>query len=712
MKKSSPIVKSYQVNRDMRELEGRLDTDIAWALAASTSDNRKEVQEGDMFDSDNTEDRQLPDEFVGSWTTFNKKVTSVETTQSRNENLPTIPHPPDDSIGKYYLDYILDLADSLRLDHIFVHCDQAVFCKMSQIIWKEMDKSAKYNKIKCLMGGFHTLLVRLKVLNKQFRALGFRHWWCQANVIAEGSVDQAAEGRHYSRSMRLHKQSLEALLRLKTTTVNISQTLHKDLEALRSDPSAETLKRVTSCLEFDHLKAEMLQNSGTMGQLIGSYVEDTSAMLSFVASFRERNMELHLQALQQLIPMLFAFNHPNYSRYLTHSHILLSNLKTDDPDAYEDLSLYGPGVSLSGNVFSSIPGDLVTEIGPNRESKIRGGPMRGGYSKSPENVDEFYKNSHKLAKLRRHVKDRFLIKTSSGHNETSSGAKARHEKQVSSLIEKLQTYHTPFEGPARNISTGIELDTAIVQGLIGVRSVGEEMHRIFYTDRVLSNTVDFFAPIKRSTIKTGLEKKQKAAAKALSVLREDRQALGLIVAKCHNKREAFSHCLMKYPLAISTPDGKLYQPGSKAKFRNYLIEQAGAVIEGPPREATCIYDGMAIIRASSPAETWGQYMSDQLRAFIPPTAWHAKEIVVVFNNYINDWEYSTKETARLERGSSPRVHLGSNDQKMLGRKEFQSFMHNKQNKDELIKRFNDFAEQPEARRLLEIPLTIDHRKEQ
>eukprot|EP00794_Sanderia_malayensis_P002215 gene2214-2520_t len=47
---------------------------------------------------------------------------------------------------------------------------------------------------------------------------------------------------------------------------------------------------------------------------------------------------------------------------------------------------------------------------------------------------------------------------------------------------------------------------------------------------------------------------------------------------------------------------------------------------------------------------------------------------------------------------------------MLGHKEFQSFMHNKQNKDELIKRFNDFAEQPEARRLLEIPLTINHRK--
>jgi len=172
--------------------------------------------------------------------------------------------------------------------------------------------------------------------------------------------------------MHLHKQSLEALLRFKASQVNISQTLHKELNALKSKPSAHSLERVTSCPDFNYTKAEMLQNNGTMGQLVGKYVRDVSAMLSFVASFRERNMELHLQALQHVIPLLFAFNHPNYLRYLTYSHILLSKLKTDGPDAYNDLFLYGPGVSLSGDEFSSIPEDLVTEVGPNRRVKYAG----------------------------------------------------------------------------------------------------------------------------------------------------------------------------------------------------------------------------------------------------------------------------------------------------------------------------------------------------
>ena len=102
-----------------------------------------------------------------------------------------------------------------------------------------------------------------------------------------------------------------------------------------------------------------------------------------------------------------------------------------------------------------------------------------------------------------------------------------------------------------------------------------------------------------------------------------------------------------------TPDGRLYQPGSKSQFRNYLIEQAEAVMESPPCQVTCIYDGMAIIRASSPAATLGQYMYDQLKAFTPPASWYAKETVVVFDNYSDDQEFSIKEAERLERGCSP-----------------------------------------------------------
>ena len=131
--KGPPILKEYEPDKDKSELEGRLDKDFAWALAAA-SENQEGIRGQELLGLDQIEDEEVTNDFVGSWTAFNKEVTSVKTTKSRNEYLPTIPHPPDDSICKYYLDYIIDLADSLHLEHIFVHCDQAVFYKMSQII--------------------------------------------------------------------------------------------------------------------------------------------------------------------------------------------------------------------------------------------------------------------------------------------------------------------------------------------------------------------------------------------------------------------------------------------------------------------------------------------------------------------------------------------------------------------------------------------------
>eukprot|EP00794_Sanderia_malayensis_P001132 gene1132-488_t len=192
------------------------------------------------------------------------------------------------------------------------------------------------------------------------------------------------------------------------------------------------------------------------------------------------------------------------------------------------------------------------------------------------------------------------------------------------MVEKLKTYPNPVSGPARLISSGIELQPVTVEGLLQARSIGEEMHNAFYSDRLISCNVDFFEPVKKSGIKTGLEKKKKTG-KVLSVLKEDRQALGIIVEKCHNKRDAFSHCLTTYPLAIATTDGKLYQPGSKAKFRNYIIEEADASIMSPPLQATWIYDAMATIRASKPAKTWGDYMANQLRSFTPASPLNAAE---------------------------------------------------------------------------------------
>ena len=108
-----------------------------------------------------------------------------------------------------------------------------------------------------------------------------------------------------------------------------------------------------------------------MGKWILQYITDMSALLSQIIAYREKT-ELHLQAQRDLLPLLFAFNYQNYSRYLTTHHVELTNVSSKNPYAYKDLQTYDIGASLSGKRFSTIPGDLVTEVTINRELKIRG----------------------------------------------------------------------------------------------------------------------------------------------------------------------------------------------------------------------------------------------------------------------------------------------------------------------------------------------------
>ena len=107
---------------------------------------------------------------VGSWTAFMKDTASAETMKCK---LEYIPFPPTDNIVKWYTDMIIQLAEDLEINHVFVHTDEAIHSKMLMIMWLH---ERKYDKILPLIGAFHTLLVYLKVLYKIYACLGFAQW--------------------------------------------------------------------------------------------------------------------------------------------------------------------------------------------------------------------------------------------------------------------------------------------------------------------------------------------------------------------------------------------------------------------------------------------------------------------------------------------------------------------------------------------------------
>ena len=106
------------------------------------------------------------------------------------------------------------------------------------------------------MGGFHILLVKLKTVHKKFSLLGFQQWWLKSKIIAQGSVNQAAEGKHYSGALRLHKHSVEYLLIFESEKIiaNLLANLMEKVENIRLHPSFDSRNDLFSTLQWEEIK--------------------------------------------------------------------------------------------------------------------------------------------------------------------------------------------------------------------------------------------------------------------------------------------------------------------------------------------------------------------------------------------------------------------------------------------------------------------------
>ena len=108
---------------------------------------------------------------TGSWTVFNRDTSCCAKEKSIIQYEPQIMEKPSLAVCKFYLDSLLETCEDLGLHRIFSHSDEDIYCKILQILWKNDDL---YNKIKPLMGGFHELRVRQRLISKRHGDVGYQ----------------------------------------------------------------------------------------------------------------------------------------------------------------------------------------------------------------------------------------------------------------------------------------------------------------------------------------------------------------------------------------------------------------------------------------------------------------------------------------------------------------------------------------------------------
>ena len=120
--------------------------------------------------------------------------------------------------------------------------------------------------------------------------LGLQHWWLKSKVIAEGSVNQAAEGKHYSRAIHLHNESLNCLLRFQSEKIiaDLPVDVMKKVKNIRLHPSPDSLNDLLSTSQWEEIKKNLLNTCSTMGKWILQYMTDVSPFLSRITVYREK----------------------------------------------------------------------------------------------------------------------------------------------------------------------------------------------------------------------------------------------------------------------------------------------------------------------------------------------------------------------------------------------------------------------------------------
>ena len=161
---------------------------------------------------------------------------------------------------------------------------------------------------------------------------------------------------------------------------NMSAVLKQSFLKLKTDPCNINVDSILESEEFEELYKKIMHDmDGTESKMTIEYIKDVSSLLALVAAVRDSNFELHLQAEREIIKHCFAFDHVNYARYLSYQQVYLRDLQRENHPAIKDLNEGGFGGSISGEPFSTLHGDLITEIF-NGQTKHQAGPHRTGIS--------------------------------------------------------------------------------------------------------------------------------------------------------------------------------------------------------------------------------------------------------------------------------------------------------------------------------------------
>ena len=391
---------------------------------------------------------------IPSWTGYNQLISSVEVPpKSVIGYLPVIDASPTEmSTVLTILQRCVEIADKLELDTIVVVFDQAIYSKAQLIRWRN---AVFMKRIVIRLGAFHTAMSFLGCIGKRFKDGGLQDILIESEVVATGSANGVFSGKHYNRSVRAHKLTMEAMEHMRLEAFLQSAT---EEEAEQTRSFINKLSEGFPQPNYDEIiNSDQSQNVSTAYQKFidagkqretfrywSTYIDMVQILLQFTRSIREANWNLHLASVRAMLPWIFAYDHLNYARYLPAYWLEMTNIQSTHPAIYTAFMEGEFAVQRSGNRFAHIACDPTIEQTANRDSKTKGGMV--GITTSSGAVNRWIWAHNARGSITRECEAMANRENNhSGHNDLLDSRKVRDKEAVKSIVTTTNDLMNPFE---------------------------------------------------------------------------------------------------------------------------------------------------------------------------------------------------------------------------------------------------------------------------
>ena len=285
-----------------------------------------------------------------------------------------------------------EATEAVGQQYTIVTFDLAAAKKAYSITWAQ---PLRFQNVIIRLGAFHMACAYIGAMGKHMKGSGLEEVLVESSVCASGSIEKVMSGKHYNRARIVIRTVAETLERLLWTTyltelqIQILPETQQLLMDLANNPRAANLEAVSQndqCRnvidQYEEYKTSIRNGDlGKTPQFWINFLDKAWTLFRFLSATKQNDLAIHIYSLNEMCPLFFSQEKPNYARYTVLYLMILLNLPSTHPGALDLIATKGFSVNRSDIPNSRNAVDITIEQTYNRHASGQG-PGIVGFSRN------------------------------------------------------------------------------------------------------------------------------------------------------------------------------------------------------------------------------------------------------------------------------------------------------------------------------------------